>query len=166
MSTWGKQNTSNLCRVYWQVLLTQRSQELMTFKTPWGLFQFTVLPFVLHGYPATFLRLMDQVLCQLFDFSCVYLDDIVIYSATWEEHLGHQKEVLERLHSSGLTINPTKCVLARTENRVPRFTVHYIPGKEHSTADYLSCCPTACHTANLNVGDPCALTLVFFILYS
>lgn len=115
--------TIDLCKGYWQVPLTQQSRELTAFRTPWGLFQFTVLPFGLHGAPATFQRLMDQVLCGLSDFACAYLDDIVIYSTTWEEHLGHLKEVLERLHSAGLTINPAKCVLARMETEYLGFTI-------------------------------------------
>lgn len=55
--------TIDLFKGYWQVPLTQQSQELTVFRTPWGLFQFTVLPFGLHGAPATFQRLMAQVLC-------------------------------------------------------------------------------------------------------
>ena len=57
------------------------------------------------------------------DFACAYLDDIVVYSTTWEEHLGHLKEVLDRLHSAGLTINPATCVLARTETGYLGFTI-------------------------------------------
>lgn len=52
--------TIDLCKGYWQVPLTKRSRELTAFRTPLGLFQFTVMPFGLHGAPATFQRLMDQ----------------------------------------------------------------------------------------------------------
>lgn len=80
-----------------------------------GLFQFTVLPFGLHGAPATFQRLMDQVLHDCSDFAAAYLDDIVIHSNTWEEHVGHLRTVLDHLHSAGLTVNPSKCVFAAAE---------------------------------------------------
>ncbi|XP_023814763.2 uncharacterized protein LOC111947970 [Oryzias latipes] len=115
--------TIDLCKGYWQVPLTERSQELTAFRTPWGLFQFTVLPFGLHGAPATFQRLMDQVLGGLKDCACAYLDDIVVYSATWEEHLRHLKKVLECLHAAGLTINPAKCAFARRETEYLGYTI-------------------------------------------
>lgn len=102
--------TIDLCKGYWQ------SQELTAFRTPWGLFQFTVLP-------AAFQRLMDQVLYGLSEFSCAYLDDIVIYSTMWEEHVDHLKVVLDRLRSAGLTINPAKCVLAKKETEYLGFTI-------------------------------------------
>lgn len=107
--------TIDLCKGYWQVPLTQRSREFTAFRTPWGLFQFTVLPFGLHGAPATFQRLMDQVLHDCSDFAAAYLDDIVIHSNTWEEHVEHLRTVLDHLHSAGLTVNPSKCVFAAAE---------------------------------------------------
>lgn len=107
--------TIDLCKGYWQVPLTERSRELTAFRTPWGLFQFTVMPFGLHGAPATFQRLMDQVLCDVSSCAAAYLDDIVIYSNTWVEHMEHLRAVLDRLHAAGLTINPSKCVFAAAE---------------------------------------------------
>lgn len=73
--------TIDLSKGYWQIPLTRRSRELTAFKTPLGLFHFKVLPFGLHGAPASFQRLMDQVLRGL-TFTAAYLDDIVIYSDT------------------------------------------------------------------------------------
>uniref|UniRef100_A0A669FBS4 Gypsy retrotransposon integrase-like protein 1 n=1 Tax=Oreochromis niloticus TaxID=8128 RepID=A0A669FBS4_ORENI len=115
--------TIDLSKGYWQVPLTKQSQELTAFRTPWGLFEFTVLPFGLHGAPATFQRLMDKVLCGLSAFTCAYLDDVVVFSGTWEEHVDHLRVVLDRLRSAGLTINPAKCALARTEVQYLGFTV-------------------------------------------
>ncbi|XP_035988756.1 uncharacterized protein LOC118561082 [Fundulus heteroclitus] len=115
--------TIDLCKGYWQVPLSESSQELTAFRTPWGLFQFTVLPFGLHGAPATFQRLMDQVLNGCDNYACAYLDDIVIYSGSWEEHLKHLEEVLRRLQSAGLTINPEKCVLAQSETEYLGFVI-------------------------------------------
>uniref|UniRef100_A0A0E9WPT5 ribonuclease H n=1 Tax=Anguilla anguilla TaxID=7936 RepID=A0A0E9WPT5_ANGAN len=72
--------TLDLCKGYWQVLLAADSRELIAFKTPFGHFQFTILPFGLHGAPATFQRLMDKVLRGTEHFAAAYLDDIVIFS--------------------------------------------------------------------------------------
>lgn len=58
---------------------------------------------------------MDQVLCVLSVSAAAYLDDIVISSTTWEEHLKHLESVLECLQSAGLTINTSKCVFAKAE---------------------------------------------------
>ncbi|CAF4163118.1 unnamed protein product, partial [Rotaria magnacalcarata] len=62
------------------------------------------MPFGLTNAPATFQRLMDLVLGGL-KWSCalVYLDDIIVYSSTFQSHLQHLNSVLERIQSSGLT---------------------------------------------------------------
>ena len=107
--------TIDLSKGYWQVPLTKQSRELTAFRTSWGLYHFTVLPFGLHGAPATFQRLMDQVLLDFPGFTAAYLDDVVLYSTSWEEHMEHLRMVLERLHSVGLTVNPNKCAFAKAE---------------------------------------------------
>lgn len=88
----------------------------------WGLFEFTVLPFGLHGAPATFQRLMDQVLCGHAEYACAYMDDVV-FSSTWEEHMEHLTKILDVLQAAGLTINPSKCSLARTETQYLGFII-------------------------------------------
>lgn len=108
-------STLDLCKGYWQVPLSQEAQQYTAFRTPQGLFQFTVMPFGLQGASATFQRLMDQVLEGTESFSAAYLDDIVIFSCTWEDHMGHLKEILQRLQQAGLTVQPKKCSLAQRE---------------------------------------------------
>ena len=61
------------------------------------------MPFGLQGAPATFQHLMDRVLHGVGDFVAAYLDDIVIFSETWEDHLTHVRSVLSRLQKSGHT---------------------------------------------------------------
>ncbi|KAJ8349397.1 hypothetical protein SKAU_G00245270 [Synaphobranchus kaupii] len=73
-------------RGYWKVLLAQADWQKMAFSTPVGQYQYHALLFGLHGPPA-FQGLMDIVLRPMQRFAAVYLDDVVIHSATWEEHL-------------------------------------------------------------------------------
>jgi len=61
------------------------------------------MPFGLNGAPATFQRMMDSLLQGQQKFTGTYLDDIVIYSETWQEHLQHVREVLLRLRANHLT---------------------------------------------------------------
>ena len=107
--------TLDLTRGYWQVPVHTESQQKTAFTTPFGLFQFKVMPFGLQGAPATFQRLMDRVLRGLDDFAAAYIDDVVIRSLSWEQHLGHIQQVLERLRKANLTAKPKKCQFGMTE---------------------------------------------------
>lgn len=74
------------------------------------------MPFGLKNAPSTFQRLMNQVLQSLINKVCIfYLDDIVIYSTTWEEHLRGLRLVLERLQMHQLKCNIEKCQIGRNE---------------------------------------------------
>ena len=86
-----------------------------SFCTPWGKFQFKYMPFGLRNGPAVFQRLMDNLLHQDKEYSQVYIDDIAIFSATWEEHCKHIGVVLGRLQQAGLTAKASKCMWAQTE---------------------------------------------------
>eukprot|EP00063_Salmo_salar_P026974 XP_014001809.1 PREDICTED: uncharacterized protein LOC106572279 [Salmo salar] len=102
---------------YWQVPLDEQSKAYTAFRTPMGLFQFKVMPFGLHGAPATFQRLMDKVLQDCDDYCAAYLDDVVIYSHSWEEHIQHLSRVLGKIHDAGLTLNLLKCEWAKQETK-------------------------------------------------
>lgn len=116
-------STLDLCKGYWQVPLTPESQEVTAFQTPFGHFHFRVLPFGLHGAPSPFQRMMDQLLRGTEGYAAAYLDDIVIYSRSWKEHLLHLKDVLERIKSAGLTLCPDKCFLAKRETQNQGFVL-------------------------------------------
>ena len=105
-------STLDLRSGYWQVRLAESSQEKSAFGVMGGLFQFKVMPFGLANAPSCFQRLMEQVFVGLIGkFVFIYLDDILIASETWDEHLIHLEQVLERLVESGLKLKPSKCEL-------------------------------------------------------
>lgn len=111
----------DLLKGYWQVPLTDRAKELSSFITSQGLFSYNVMSFGLRNAPATFQRLMNSVVVGL-EGCAVYLDDVVIYSQTWGDHLAGIKALFHRLAQAHLTVNLAKCEFARA-------TVTYL-GKE------------------------------------
>ncbi|XP_040182571.1 uncharacterized protein LOC120915831 [Rana temporaria] len=107
--------TLDLCKGYWQIPLDSAAILKSAFVTPFGLYQFRVMPFGMKNAPATFQRMADQLLEGMQDFACAYLDDIAIYSGTWEEHLTHLALVFRRLQEAGLTLKPEKCHVGMAE---------------------------------------------------
>ncbi|KAL0174904.1 hypothetical protein M9458_030872, partial [Cirrhinus mrigala] len=107
--------TLDLCKGYWQVPLEPTSRPYTAFRRPVRLYQLTVLPFGLHGAPATFQRLMDRVLQGCEEWSAAYLDGVVIHSNSWQEHLQHLRRTLKKITVAGLTLNVGKCEWARQD---------------------------------------------------
>jgi len=100
----------DLASGYWQVEVAEEDKEKTAFITKYGLFEYNVMPFGLCNAPATFQRLMNTALGDiLWKFVMDYIDDISVYSKTWEEHLQHLEEVFKRLRKAKLKINPDKC---------------------------------------------------------
>eukprot|EP00731_Ephydatia_muelleri_P019297 Em0012g122a len=94
---------------YWQVEVAPEDREKTAFVTPYCLFQFRVMPFGLTNAPATFQRLMERVLAGLHWTTClIYLDDILIFSATVQQHFTRLREIFDRLKQAGLKIKPIK----------------------------------------------------------
>ncbi|XP_075768775.1 uncharacterized protein LOC142821515 isoform X2 [Pelodiscus sinensis] len=115
--------TLDLTKGYWQIPLSPEAQAKTAFATPFGLYQFKNMPFGLHGAAATFQRLMNQVLRDHQDYAAAYIDDIVIFSESWEKHLEHVTSVLRALREAGLTANPKKCQFGRAEVSYLGYTV-------------------------------------------
>ena len=115
----GKANyfsTLDLASGYWQIQLSDEAKEKSAFSTSSGLYQFTVMPFGLTNAPATFQRLMERVLAGLQWHTClVYIDDIIIFSETIEEHLKQMQEIFDRLKQAKLKLKPKKCKLLQTK---------------------------------------------------
>ena len=96
-------STLDLTKGYWQVPVAEEDRGKTAFTTPFDLFQFRRMPFSLQGTPVTFQRMMDHLLEGLREFAGAYLDNFVIFSRSWEEHLEHLGAVFTRLREAGLT---------------------------------------------------------------
>lgn len=102
----------DLLKGYWQVPLSSRAREIAAFITPKGLYSHKVMPFGLRNSLATFQHLMNRVVGDM-QGCAVYLDDVVIYSNTWDTHLERIQELFTRLAEARLTVNLAKCEFAR-----------------------------------------------------
>ncbi len=109
-------STLDLASGYWQTEVHPDDCEKTAFTTGAGLFQFNVLPFGLSNAPSTFERLMEIVLQGLHWKIClIYLDDVIIYSKGFDEHLVRLSRVFSALQNAGLKLKPKKCFLTRQE---------------------------------------------------
>jgi hypothetical protein len=101
---------------YWQVRIAEGDEPKTTCVTRYGSFEFLVMLFSLTNAPATFCNLMNDVFYDYIDrFVVVYLDDIVMYSESLEDHLCHLRQVLSRLKENFLFVKKEKCVFACKE---------------------------------------------------
>ena len=96
----------DLSKGYWQVSLSERSKPLTAFETPRGLFQFKTMLFGLVNSGATFCRLMRIILSKLPNVDS-FVDDMWIFTETWENHMALLRQVLDRLRSAKLTAKPS-----------------------------------------------------------
>ena len=106
--------TLDLMRGYHQVKMVEESKEKTAFVCHRSLYQYYRMPFGLTNAPATFQRLMDKLFND-WNFVFIYLDDILIASRSFSEHITHIMQVLQRLQEAGLKIKvkPSKCTLCK-----------------------------------------------------
>ncbi|GFV92410.1 retrovirus-related Pol polyprotein from transposon 17.6 [Trichonephila clavipes] len=104
---------------YWQIAIDEADREKTAFITPEGLYEFKVMPFGLCNAPATFERMMDNLLRHFKWTMCLcYLDDIIVFSETFEDHLIRLRLVLKCLQEAGLKLNSKKCLFAAQEVKI------------------------------------------------
>ena len=102
-------STIDLRSGYYHIGLTRESRAKSAFVMPMGKWQFKRMPFGLSQAPAYFQLLIDKVLMGCSSFAMGYLDDIIIFSKTEEEHLRHLEEIFVRLCKFGLKMKREKC---------------------------------------------------------
>jgi transposase InsO family protein len=101
---------------YHRIQIREADREKTAFRTRFGHFEYCVMPFGLTNAPATFQRLMNKLFGKMYDdFLVSYLDDILIFSDTLEEHKRHVDAVLKVLEEHKLYVKPSKCKWAMAE---------------------------------------------------
>jgi len=119
-------STFDLRSSYHQVPVAEEDRGKTAFISPKGMYRYRMMPFGLCNAGATFQRLMDVVMSGLnLSISLVYLDDIIVYSSTVEQHLERLETVLTRLQCAGLKLKPEKCKFFQ---RSVSFLGHVISG--------------------------------------
>ena len=110
--------SADISKAFWQVPLTERAKEKSAFITYDGIYAWNCMPFGLMGAPATFQSLLSNCMRNInWRYVLCYIDDIVIFSQTFELHLQHISEVFQRLREAGLRLSPSKCFFAQRQIR-------------------------------------------------
>ena len=114
----------DLKAAYHRIRIREGDEWKTAFRTRYGHYEYLVVPFGLTNAPATFQAFINQALRGLIDDFCVvYLDDILVFSRTEEEHQAHLELVIERLRQVELYANPKKCKFFKTELKYLGFII-------------------------------------------
>ena len=112
----------DLCSGYYHISLTEEAKKKTAFVMADGKYQWNIVPFGLATIVSTFQYLMSEVLTGLTHFTFTYLDDVLIFSKPYEEHLQHLKAVFQKFQAAGLKIKLSKCQFFKTQ-------LHYLGHK-------------------------------------
>ena len=118
LPTLGKSKYFSTCDLrsgYWQVKMAPGDKQKTAFICHKGLFEFNVMPFGLSCAPGIFCELMSVVLEGLESFASAYMDDVLIFSETIEDHVKHISMVFDRLRKAGLRLKRSKCDFFKKE---------------------------------------------------
>ena len=135
-------STIDLASGYHQVPVAEADKAKTAFCTPFGLFEFERMPFGLCNAPGTFQRLMERIFGdQSLQSVLLYLDDVIVFSTSVEQHLKRLEMVLSRLQQKGLKAKLSKCQFFKTEvqylgHRVSREGVATDPEKVSAVANW------------------------------
>ena len=143
-------STFDLTSGFWQVPMAEESKQFTAFTLgSMRLFECDRMPFGLCNTPSTFQRLMQNCLGELnLTYCLIYLDDVIVYSKTLEEHLQRMRVIFDHLREYGLKLKPTKCNLFRMELI---YLAHHVskdgvkPSKKN-VASIIACSPRKTYT--------------------
>lgn len=117
-------STFDLCQGYHQVRVDDQDKEKTAMVTHMGTFEWNVVGFGLKNAPAHFTRCMDVVLSGLnWRKCCVFVDDVIVFSNTFEQHLEDLSEVVDRFEKHKLSLHPNKCQLFKDKVTYLGYTI-------------------------------------------
>ena len=128
-------STLDLQSGYWQIAMAEKDKPKTAFVTRSGLYEYNTMPFGLCNAPSTFQRCMELIFRGMqWKIVLIYLDDIIIFSETFETHLERINIVFKRLRSAGFKLKASKCELFRPEvsflgHTISRFGIRPSPDK-------------------------------------
>ena len=118
--------TLNAKSGYHQIPMAEKDIPKTAFVVPDGHYEWLVMPFGLCNAPATFQRFMNELLAGLLpEKSVVYIDDILVFGATWDEFISNLKEVLHRIATHGVVLNFKKCSFGYTKVQFLGHVIQY-----------------------------------------
>ena len=111
-------STLDMAKAYHQGYVGEEFRKYTAFSTPWGIYEWIRIPMGISNAPPVFQRYINQTLAGLRDRICVaYLDDILIYGSTFEQHVENLRMVLQRLKAKGIKLRADKCHFFQKEVR-------------------------------------------------
>ncbi|CAF1363628.1 unnamed protein product [Rotaria sordida] len=141
---------------YYQIPIHQADKEKTAFITQDGLYQFEVLPMGLMNAPPTFQRIMNNIIgYKRWDYILVYLDDILVFSNSFKDHMKHLQELFTVLNHHQFTLNPSKCSTAKQSIEFLSHTItkdSIVPSKERIQAILDMSQPNSLAQANKFIG--------------
>ena len=106
----------DILSAYYQIEMDPNDSSKTAFISKYGLYEYNVMPFGLCNAPSTFQRCMELVMRGLqWEILLIYLDDLIVFSRTFDEHLERLDQVFTRLYEAGLKLKPSKCFLFKPE---------------------------------------------------
>ena len=97
---------------FYQISINDKDKEKTAFIIPFGVYQFNVRSMGLCNFPPTFQRVMTDILKSHRSFCLIYLDDIIVFSKSFSDHLDHLQQVFLVLQEKNLVLNPFKCQIS------------------------------------------------------
>ena len=112
---------------FWQIQITEKDRYKTTYTVPFGHYEWNVMPFGLKNAPSKFQNIMNDIFNNYTRFSIVYIDDVLIFSNSIEEHFQHLKIFQRIVRENGLVIFASKIKLFQTKIRFLGYEIY--PGK-------------------------------------